>query len=890
MPLTAGDQLGPYVIVSRLGAGGMGQVWKARDTRLDRIVAIKTSSAEFTDRFAREARAVAALNHPNICQLYDVGPDYLVMEFVEGAPVSTPDSPRKLLDIAVQMSEGIAAAHAAGIVHRDLKPDNILITREGRIKILDFGLAKAAHEDITPDDATRTVAADITNPGTTVGTIAYMSPEQARGQVNLTSQSDQFSLGLVLYELAAGKKAFQRASTAETMTAIIREEAEPLPAAVPAPFRWIVERVLHKEPAERYVSTLDLYRDLRQVRDHLSESVSAAAIPAVPLAPPRAPKTRMLMAVAALFALAFVTLAIVHFRPAPPVPRPVTRFSIPSPPGSTFAPGGCPPAFAADGTKLVYAIRDKDGPRLYLRRLDQASAAPIPGTERGTCPFFSPDGNSIAFAAAGKLRKASLTGEAPSVIADLPRGGLLGGSWGPDGNIVVGLSGLGLQRVAAAGGALQPLTTADAKAGELSHLWPEILPGTKGVLLSVQSVRRAYGEHPVAVVPAAGGRPTILSRNHTWARALDPDLLVLFHRRSLFALPFDSRRLAAAGAPVKLMDGVAVAYNNGALSPYAAISATGSLAYLPDDPRQYNLRLTWVSPTGEAQPLGPENREIQFAALSPDGGSVVMEIADADGAHLWIWDAQRETLARLTSEGNSHCPIWSADGQWVIFSSDAGGAEMNLFRKRADGTGAAERLVTSPNHQDASSVSPDGRWIVYGEFNSAASRYEVWMLDVPQRAARRFAETQFSETYPAISPDGKWIAYSSNEAGRLEIHVQAFPQGGRKWLVSGEGGTMPLWSRDGRTLFFLNRSTLMAASVEPGPDLHPGKPRPVMNPPLAGAGGFGHPSYDVSPDGKRFLILASTLPAGEGPREMTVVLNWAEEVKRIVRGGGNEMR
>src|ERR1017187_2338193 len=280
MELKSGDKLGPYEILSRLGVGGMGEVWKARDTRLDRVVALKTSHAKFSERFEREARAVAALNHPNICQLYDVGPDYLVMEYIDGSPVTPPDSPRKLLDIAAQMSEGLAAAHAAGIVHRDLKPDNILITREGKIKILDFGLAKAAHGEIGAEEGTRTVAVNLTDPGTTVGTIAYMSPEQARGRTDLTPQSDQFSLGLVLYELASGKRAFRRGSAAEVMTAIIREDAEPLPASVPAPFRWIVERLLAKEPAERYDSTRDLYRELRQLRERLSESISAGAIPA----------------------------------------------------------------------------------------------------------------------------------------------------------------------------------------------------------------------------------------------------------------------------------------------------------------------------------------------------------------------------------------------------------------------------------------------------------------------------------------------------------------------------------------------------------------------------------------------------------------------------------
>src|SRR6185437_15593725 len=284
MALAVGAKLGPYEIIAAIGKGGMGEVWKARDTRLDRIVAIKFCAAEFSERFGREAKAIAALNHSNICQIYDVGPDYIVMEYIEGAPVAPVDTPRKLLDIAAQMSDGLAAAHAAGIIHRDLKPDNALITRDGRVKILDFGLAKAAYSEIGADDLTCTIDPGervFTDPGTTVGTVAYMSPEQARGQTNLTAQSDQFSLGLVLYELAAGKRAFRRATKAETMAAIIREDAEALPAAVPAPLRWVIERLLQKEPAERYDSTNDLYRELRQLRDRLSETVSASAIPAV---------------------------------------------------------------------------------------------------------------------------------------------------------------------------------------------------------------------------------------------------------------------------------------------------------------------------------------------------------------------------------------------------------------------------------------------------------------------------------------------------------------------------------------------------------------------------------------------------------------------------------
>ncbi len=318
MALSPGEKLGPYECIAPIGAGGMGQVYKARDTRLDRIVAIKTSAAQFSERFEREARAVAALNHPNICQLYDVGPDYLVMEFVEGAPVAAPDAARKLLDMAVQMSEGLAAAHAAGIIHRDLKPDNILMTREGRIKILDFGLAKRAPENAAPADATVTVARVLTDPGTTIGTIAYMSPEQARGQVNLTAQSDQFSLGLVLYELAAGKKAFQRGSVGETMTAIIREDAEPLPESLPTRLNLVIERLLAKEPSERYDSTRDLYRELKQIRDRHSEATRADQIPAGETAPVSAPLQprfgRLPWIAAAVMTVTAIALSILYSR------------------------------------------------------------------------------------------------------------------------------------------------------------------------------------------------------------------------------------------------------------------------------------------------------------------------------------------------------------------------------------------------------------------------------------------------------------------------------------------------------------------------------------------------------------------------------------------------
>ena len=522
MPLAAGAKLGPYEILAPLGAGGMGEVWKARDTRLDRLVAIKVSREKFSERFNREARAVAALNHTNICQLYDVGDDYLVMEYVEGSPVSSPGTPRKLLDMAVQMSDGLAAAHAAGIIHRDLKPDNILITRDGRVKILDFGLAKAAHEEIGADDATRTVGEKgrpLTEPGFAVGTTAYMSPEQARGESNLTAQSDQFSLGLVLYELAAGKRAFQRGSAAETMTAIIREDAEPLPGSVPAPLRWIIERLLHKEPAERYDSTRDLYRELRQLRDHLSETASASAIPAVTGASARAgsaTRRRALLGIGLAAALLLgAGLAALAIRPAPAdlsgykftrIAREeaTKRFPAWSPDGRsiaytatihgvdqvftkapdaldtaqlTHAADSCIDLFwSSDGTILYYGSSHGD-----LWAVPAAGGTPELVMEKASAAALHPDGKTLVFNRDAKTWASPLKGGTLRELSSAPRGNAEWMKFSPDGS-----------RLAV---------------GSRQQLW--ILPWPSGALAISARSPRAPAGFPTAVTSSSPAAPSV---------------------------------------------------------------------------------------------------------------------------------------------------------------------------------------------------------------------------------------------------------------------------------------------------------------------------------------------------------------------------------------------
>jgi eukaryotic-like serine/threonine-protein kinase len=412
MPLLAGTSLGPYEILVPIGAGGMGEVYKARDTRLNRIVAIKLSREQFSGRFEREARAVAALNHPNICQLYDIGPNYLVMEFVEGSPLAPVDSARKLLDIAVQIADGIAAAHAAGIIHRDLKPDNILVTREGRVKILDFGLARAsaapALED-RPDTATRTIA--ITEAGTTVGTVAYMSPEQARGSTDLTPASDQFSFGLILYEMASGKRAFDRGSKAETMTAIIREDAEPLPASVPTPLRWIVERLLSKEPSERYDSTRDLHRELRQIRERLSEARTSATD--VPSAAPRKP-IALLVGIAAACLIAGAALALILL-PAPQTDVSAYKFT----PLARDERMEISPDWSPDGKSIAYSVIIHGVGQMFTKTIGSPGAAQLTkSADSCTWPFWSTDGSTIYYTTTKGLWAIGAAGGTPELVLE----------------------------------------------------------------------------------------------------------------------------------------------------------------------------------------------------------------------------------------------------------------------------------------------------------------------------------------------------------------------------------------------------------------------------------------------------------------------------------------
>ena len=483
MPLSVGDKLGPYEILTRLGAGGMGEVWKARDTRLDRIVAIKISQGNFDERFEREARAIAALNHPNICQLYDVGPNYLVMEFVEGSPIARADGVRKLLDVAVQIADGLAAAHAGGILHRDLKPDNILVTREGRVKILDFGLAKSLTAR-PADDATLTIG--ITDPGTVVGTVNYMSPEQARGEVNLTPQSDQFSFGLVLYELATGKRAFQRGSAPETMTAIIREDAEPLPGSVPAPLRWVIERLLAKEPAERYDSTRDLYRELKQIRDRLSQATSAQT-PAAAVSTPK--RKRGLVLGAGAVACLAAGSALTLFLSPPPVAAPdLSAYKFTA--LSRAEAEERSPRWSPDGKSIAYTTRVHGVMQVFTKPAGTPDAVQLTKADQNcSSPFWSPDGASVYYISGGSLWSVSAAGGASQKVYE----GVTAATLHPDGKTLAFDRG-------------RKLWVGSLKGGEAKELWQG--PTNGGLSFSPDGSKLAVDSiGPIMIVPYPSGSP-----------------------------------------------------------------------------------------------------------------------------------------------------------------------------------------------------------------------------------------------------------------------------------------------------------------------------------------------------------------------------------------------
>jgi len=903
MPILPGRRLGPYEILSSIGAGGMGEVYRARDTRLDRIVAIKVlpthlaDRSELRERFEREARTIASLNHPHICTLHDIGQqdgiDYLVMEYLEGETlahrlVKGPLPLEQVLQYAIEIADALDKAHRKGVTHRDLKPGNIMLTKSGT-KLLDFGLAKLKQE-VAPANVQLSQLPTANDPltahGAIVGTLQYMAPEQLEGK-EVDARTDIFAFGAVVFEMATGKRAFEGKSQASVIGAILKDDPPPIsslqPMTPPALDRT-VKTCLAKDPDGRWQTASDLTRELKWIAEGGSQ---------VTLGPTAATRRirelgrrGLFVRVGVLLLVAVVTaLAIWNLKPTPP--QPVTRMVINLPPGQqlTGLDRGPAVAFSPDGTHLAYVARQGGTLQLYLRAMDSLEAKPISGTEGATGPFFSPDGQWVGFFATGKLKKVSVSGGAAMALGDAAQPH--GASWGSLGMIASPRTDTStLVQVSDAGGASQPLTRFEKK--DVSHRWPEFLPGGKAVLFAASPNNTNWTNAQVVVQSLGTGERRNLIQGGMQPRYAPSGHLVYAQGGSLMAVPFDPQRLVVTGTAVPVVEGVLQSLSTGAAQ--YSLSAKGSLVYVSGGVQSAQRRLVWVNRNGAEQPLAAPAHAYRGPRLSPDGRRVAVAIEERE-TQIWLYDLSRETLTRLTFEGNeNYNPAWTPDGRRIAFESNKEGPT-NLFWQLADGSGGLERLATSEYGNVPVSWSPDGQLLAFYEINPSTQR-DIWVLRMSGpspgsgqvRKTQPFLRTPFNEGAPRFSPDGRWLAYASDESGRLEIYVQPYPGPGGKWQISTEGGNEPAWNPNGRELFYRSGDKMMAVEIATQPSFAAGKPRMLFEGQYQLTPG-AFPNYDVSPDGQSFLMLKPSEQAQAAPTQINVVLNWFEELKQKVPAG-----
>ena len=888
MAILPGRRLGPYEILSAIGAGGMGEVYKAHDTKLARDVAIKVLPANFVNepqrlsRFQREARMLAALNHPNIATIYGLeqsdGVTCLVMELVPGATLAErvkagPLPVEEALRIALQIAEALEAAHEKSIIHRDLKPANIKVTPEGKVKVLDFGLAKAFEDDSTNEDMNNspTLSRAATMQGVILGTAAYMSPEQARGRT-VDKCTDTWAFGCVLYELVTGKQAFNGEDITEILASVMKSEPDwtALPAKIPTSIRTLLTRCLRKDRRQRLA-------DAGAVRIEIEEALTAPASAVAPNAGWSTTGWRERAAwLAGLGLLALTTVAFaIGFVLRAPKPTEAIRFFV-SPPDTWSLMGAGtlttgPVSVSPDGRRIVMLATSADGKSiLWVRSLDTLTAQALAGTEGALRPFWSPDSRFVGFFSGGKLKKIEIAGGPPITLCDAPEG--FGGTWNREGVIVFAPTATSaLQRVSAAGGAASEVTRLDQ--GESGHRMPFFLPDGRHFFYR-SAVRNLQGGLIYLASLASSERKLVLNADSSNVFYTQGHLLFL-RETTLMAQPFDPRRLVLTGEAFPIAEQIQTQGNP--LAGVFSASENGVLAYQTGAAMD-GYALTWFDRSGKKIGILGEPAIYSDVELSPDGKRASVGIPEpGKGRNIWIYDVARSLKTRFTFDAAIEAQsVWSPDGSRVVFSSNRKG-HYDLYQNAFDGSGTEVPLLEDNLDKYPESWSADGRFILYGSTGGPTGN-DLFVLPLTgDRKPVPFLNTQFNEFFGRFSPDGRWVAYRSNESGKFEIYVAPFPGPGGKRQISTSGGGFPRWRRDGTEIFYLAPDNkLMVASVNgKGPSFEVGAVKPLFDTRVFT--GLRYP-YDVTADGQRFLV--NSLPGQVSSAPVTVVVNWTAGLKK----------
>jgi serine/threonine protein kinase/Tol biopolymer transport system component len=885
--LSSGSRLGPYEILAPLGAGGMGEVYRARDPRLGREVAIKVLPTSFsTDpdrlrRFEQEARAAGVLNHPNVTAVYDIGTvdgaPYVVSELLEGETLRSRLAggalgPRRAIDYAIQIAHGLAAAHEKGIVHRDLKPENLFVTKDGRVKILDFGLAKLTQPDASGPQTTVPTATAGTEPGVVMGTLGYMSPEQVRGRP-ADARSDIFSFGAILYEMLSGKRAFHGDSAADTMSAILREDPADLSSTnrliAPALDR-IVRHCLEKDPESRFHSAHDLAFDL----EALSGTQAADTRAAPPASRRPKPVTAVLVAVSAISLLlaAFAILPRLRSRPAPAAH--LVRFAVPIPPGTTYAPAEISRgvSISPDGTRLVIQAFSKGQRHLFVRPLDSEKFTELEGTAGANTHFWSPDSRFIAFFADGKLKKVAAAGGPAENLCPAVYDWV--GTWGRDGTILFaeippGVP--GLYRVSDKGGEAIRIMSLDPTRPE-AFLWPQFLPDGRRFLYQAarfQTTAEGGSRREVRVSSLDSRESRAIAAFDSRFEYAEPGYLIYVRGNALFAQPFDAKKAVLSGEPSLLAENVHHFFGPGHAS--FSVSQAGVIAY---QAAETPVRLVWLDRQGKELGVLGQPAVVDFVRISPSENRIAVDVEDSrfGTSDLWVFEIASGASTRLTSgEIDENAPVWTPDGARLIFRLDDKGPP-DIAEIVVGSPGSERPLLIQPGVQQPEDVSRDGRLLAY--LQDAATMADIWLLPLEGKPRPRpWLQSPFNERSPRFAPDGRWIAYDSDESGTREVYVALTDGGGEKKRLSPSGGREPRWRRDGKELYYIAADgSIVAVPLTPGAQLEAGTSVPLFRVDT------GVRNFDVASDGSRFLVSTPLEKSPESP--IRVILNWDAALKK----------